>query len=196
MTIALKKHIKPVKYCHNSPFMDDYKTVRIKRKTLTRFKRFSKKVSKSYSLTLEIVMNFFEWHGFLPTDKFGKSMVEEIMKNRKRTEATIAILRDIEKNQTKPTNAMLFSLFQENTSKDETKLLEVKKVKEPLPPSGGTTVPKIQYDKVDQKLKNITNEFIDLLDKVKVSKSSFGKTFLKLEITEAEFVKIKRNINK
>ena len=100
--------------------MHDFKTVRIKKKTLIRFKSFSKKVSNCYSKTLDMVMNFFEWHGFLPSDRLVKSMVEEILKNRKRTEAIIAIIKDIEKNQTKPTNAMLQSLFEQNTGEGDT----------------------------------------------------------------------------
>ena len=57
------------------------------------------------------MIDFFEWHGFRPNDRFVDSILEEIRKNRKRTEANIAILRDIEVTQTKPNNAMLLSLF-------------------------------------------------------------------------------------
>jgi hypothetical protein len=99
--------------------MDNFYTIRFKRNTAKRFKRFSRKVSKSYSETMELIINFFEWHGFLPSDRFGKSIVQEIIKNRKRTEASIAIIKSIEKDQTKPTNAMLLSLFGEHTVQDE-----------------------------------------------------------------------------
>ncbi len=66
-----------------------------------------------------MVMHFFEWLGFLPSDRFGKSMVEEIIKNRKRTNAIIAIIKDIEKSQTLPTVAMLQSLFEQNLDEQE-----------------------------------------------------------------------------
>ncbi|WP_370444684.1 BfmA/BtgA family mobilization protein [Aquimarina sp. AU119] len=43
--------------------IDYFKTVRIKKKTLLRFKSFSRKVSSSYSKTLDMVIHFFEWQG-------------------------------------------------------------------------------------------------------------------------------------
>ncbi len=67
--------------------MDNFYTIRFKRKTARRFKHFSKKVAKSYSETMEMVINFFEWHGFSPSDRFERSLLQEIIKNRKRTEA-------------------------------------------------------------------------------------------------------------
>jgi hypothetical protein len=70
-------------------------------------------MSKSQSMTLLSMIDFFEWHGFSPFDKMEKSLLVELLKNRKRTEAVIAIMKDIEKNQTKPTVAMIQSLFTE-----------------------------------------------------------------------------------
>ncbi|MCL6296588.1 BfmA/BtgA family mobilization protein [Jejuia spongiicola] len=182
--------------------MDRFKTVRIKNKTLSRFKSFSKKVSKSYSKTLDKVMDFFEWHGFLPDDKFGKSMVQEILKNRKRTEAIIAIIKDIEKNQTKPTNAMLLSLFEEKLEEEDEdeikewtehfklKSMENQREQEHIE----ITVPKIRYERLEDKMDSIKKDFGYVLDKVKLVKSSFGKKYLRLELTEGEIEKFKRTI--
>ncbi|MCM4167160.1 hypothetical protein KCTC52924_02740 [Arenibacter antarcticus] len=97
--------------------MDNFYTIRFRRNTAQRFKRFSKKVSNSYSESMEMVINFFEWHGFLPSEKFEKSISKEILKNRRRTEAVIAIIREIEKNQTKPTKSMLELLFEHSHQK-------------------------------------------------------------------------------
>jgi len=178
--------------------MDGFKTVRIREKTLSRFKSFSKKVSKSYSRTLDTVMDFFEWHGFLPNDKFGKSMVQEILKNRKRTEAMIAIIKDIEKNQTKPTNAMLLSLF-EGQSEDEDEMEEwiehfesQHKTEEEEPIE--THVPKIRYERLEYKMGNLKKDFGYVLDNVKLVKSSFGKNHLRLELSEGEIEKFKRAV--
>lgn len=98
--------------------MDDFKTVRIKKKTLYIFKSFSRKAGKSYSHTLDMVMDFFEWHGFLPLERFENSIGQEIVKNRKRTDAVIAIIRDIEKNQTLPTIGMMQALFDQELDND------------------------------------------------------------------------------
>lgn len=184
--------------------MDGFKTVRIKNRTLSRFKSFSKKVSKSYSKTLDMVMDFFEWHGFLPSERYGKSMVQEILKNRKRTEAIIAIIKDIEKNQTKPTNAMLQSLFEQNIGEGDTDndfddgfdFIE-KKFPDGQPAQeweGETTIPKIRYERLEDKMDLIKEDFGYVLDNVKLVKSSFGKNYLRLELTEDEIEKFKRTI--
>lgn len=60
---------------------------------------------------MEHIIDFFEWHGFSPTERFERSVGKELARNRKRTEAVIAIIRDIEKSQTKPTTAMLQQLL-------------------------------------------------------------------------------------
>ncbi len=119
VTKPLKSPMDIKKYCHNRlqniTQMDDFKTVWIKKKILIRYKSFSRKISNSYSKTLDMIMNFFEWHGFLPSDRFGKSMVEKIIKNRKRTNASIATIKDIEKSRTLLTIAMSQSLFEQNS---------------------------------------------------------------------------------
>ena len=116
-----------------------YSTVNLKASVAKRFRLFSKKIAKSHSETLTVIMDFFEWHGVNPSKQFGKSIIQEILKNRartdtsiKRNEATIAIIRDIEINQTKPNNAMLLSLFGANAKeqkpiKKEKKRIEKKK---------------------------------------------------------------------
>ena len=178
--------------------MDGFKTVRIKNKTLSRFKRFSKKVSKSYSRTLDMVMDFFEWHGFLPSERYGKSMVEEILKNRKRTEAIIAIIKDIEKNQTKPTNAMLLSLFEGQSEEEDEMVKWVEKIErnpfEVQEEHIETHVPKIRYERLEDKMGLLKKDFGYVLDNVKLVKSSFGKNYLRLELTEDEIEKFKRTI--
>ncbi|GAL63715.1 BfmA/BtgA family mobilization protein [Algibacter lectus] len=184
--------------------MDDFKTVRVKKKTLIKFKSFSKKVSNSYSKTLDMVMHFFEWHGFLRSDRFGKSMVEEIVKNRK-----IAIMKDIEKSQTLPIMAMLHSLFEQNSREQENgsdfddsdfddsfdfiekKFLNGNPEEEWLEE---TTIPKIRYERLEIKMDFIKNDFNYVLDNVKVVKSSFGKNRLRLELNKAKIGKIKRTL--
>jgi len=97
-------------------------------------------------------MDFFEWHGVNPSKQFGKSIIQEILKNRartdtsiKRNEATIAIIRDIEINQTKPNNAMLLSLFGAN-AKEQKPIKKEKKLEkeEEATAKIEITVPKIR----------------------------------------------------
>lgn len=177
--------------------MDNFYTIRFKRRTAQRFKRFSKKVSKSYSETMELVIDFFEWHGFLPSDRFEKSIIQEIAKNRKRTEASIAIIKDIEKHQTKPTNAMLLSLFEESLVQQEPKLVERKFSDTPTEEKQiDTTVPKIRHERLEDKMNSVKKDFSYVLDNVKPVKSSFGKNYLRLELSEDELIKFRRTLKK
>ncbi len=184
--------------------MDNFKTVRIKKKTLLRFKNFSKKVSNSYSKTLDMVMDFFEWHGFLPDDRLGKSMVEEIIKNRKRTNASIAIIKDIEKSQTLPTMAMLQSLFEQHSEEQEKdndfedgfdfieKKFENGYEEEQWMEE--TTVPRISFDRLEDKMDLLKKDFGYVLDHVKLVKNRFGKDYLKLELPTEALEKYRRTI--
>ena len=52
------------------------------------------------------------------------SLLIELLKNRKRTEAVIAIMKDIEKHQTKPTAAMIQSLFAEVETAKKPRMIE------------------------------------------------------------------------
>jgi len=89
----------------------------IKTSVATRFKQFCRKMSKSQSLTLLLMLDFFEDNGISPAESMGPRM--ETLEARiallikKRMNGMIAILKDIEKSQTKPTLAMLYSLFEE-----------------------------------------------------------------------------------
>ena len=96
-----------------------YLALNLRASVVKRFRSFAKKITGSQSEALEKMIDFFEWHGFTPNDRFVDSILEEIRKNRKRTEANIAILRDIEVTQTKPSNIMLLSLFGENLKQQE-----------------------------------------------------------------------------
>ena len=74
------------------------------------------------------MMEFFEDNGISPSEDLGPKMqtLESLIK--KRINGVIAILRDIEKSQTKPTVAMMESLFKEAEPKKKPLILEKKNV--------------------------------------------------------------------
>ena len=178
-----------------------FSAISIKDNVAIRFRLFSKKISKSHSETITIMMDFFEWHGFHPSKKFSKSILQEVLKNRaltqtsiKRNEATIAIIRDIEINQTKPNNAMLLSLFREKIKEEKPIRKEKKFDKEKANKSDEIeiSIPKIRYERLAGKMQNISKDFSYVLENVTVVKSSFGKEYLKLEISKSELEKFIR----
>ncbi|NAY93347.1 hypothetical protein GTQ34_15660 [Muricauda sp. JGD-17] len=172
--------------------MERFYTIRFKRRTAQRFKQFSKKVGRTYSLTLDTVMDFFEWHGFNPGDRFEKSIYREILKNRKRTEASIAIIRDIEVTQTRPTNAILHALLEQKVKHERPMRVMKKKIKEQ--PEIEITVPKIRYERLTDKMERLKRESQYVVENVTLKKPSFGKPYLKLEITEGELENYKRTL--
>ena len=62
--------------------MDGFKTIRLRIRTIERYKGFSKKMTKSYSETLEVIMDFFEWHGISPFSRFASQIAKEEEKTR------------------------------------------------------------------------------------------------------------------
>jgi len=175
-----------------------YLALNLKASAVKRFRSFAKKIAGSQSEALEEMIDFFEWHGFKPNDRFVDSILQEIRKNRKRTEANIAILRDIEVTQTKPTNIMLLSLFGENLKQQEPVRREKKFMEKPKPPQKeiDITVPKIRYERLQDEMKGLNQDFQYVLDKARLVKSSFGKPYLKLEISRSELARYKRKVGK
>lgn len=100
----------------------------IKVSVAERFRKFCKKMSKSQSMTLLMMLDFFEENGISPQESMGPNM--ETLEKRisllinKRMNGMIAIMKDIEKNQTKPTVAMLQSLFEQAEPPKQKLMLE------------------------------------------------------------------------
>ena len=102
----------------------------IKTSVALRFRKFCKKMSKSQSMTLMLMLDFFEENGISPAESMGPRMetLETRMSTliKKRMNGMIAILKDIEKSQTKPTAAMLYSLFERSEPTTKPLLIEKK----------------------------------------------------------------------
>jgi len=101
-----------------------FESLSIKAPVLKKFRKFSKGISKSQSMTLLLMLEFFEQNGIAPTETLGPKMqtLEELIK--KRINGVIAILKDIEKTQTKPTAGMLMALLEHQEPKKKPLILE------------------------------------------------------------------------
>lgn len=110
--------------------MDTFITIRFKRKTAKRFQEFSKTHFKSHTEAMATMLDFFFYNEISPKEKLGPTgrTIEQSLK--KRINAVIAIMRDMEKSQTKPTVAMLESLFQTEEPKKKPLILEKKIIEE------------------------------------------------------------------
>jgi len=174
---------------------EQFETFKIKASVAKKFRRYSKNISKSQSMSLLLMLEFFEGNGLSPKESIGPHIqtLENLIK--KRINGMIAIMKDIEKTQTKPTTAMLQSLFEEKLTEEEPERIE-KKFSDTVQEEKEIeiTVPKIRYERLHSKLTSLKEDFEYVLENVKEVKSNFGKRHLKLELTEGELTKFKRTL--
>ena len=93
---------------------DQFINLSIKAPVAKKFRKYARHLGCSQSMCLLLMLEFFETNQLSPKERMGPHMqtLERLVK--KRISALIAIVRDIEKQQTKPTALMLQTLF-ENT---------------------------------------------------------------------------------
>lgn len=101
-----------------------FESISIKTSVVKKFRRFCKNMSKSQSMTLQLMLDFFENNGVSPNESIGPQIQTLDNLIKKRINGVIAIMKDIEKNQTKPTVAMMQSLFEATESKKKVLILE------------------------------------------------------------------------
>ena len=92
--------------------MDTFIGIRFKKETAKRFQKFSRTHFKTHTEAMEAILDFFFFNEISPKENLGPTGRTIEAKLLKRINAVIAIMRDVEKTQTKPTVAMLQSLFE------------------------------------------------------------------------------------
>jgi hypothetical protein len=104
-----------------------FETLKIKASVAKKFRSYCKEMSESQSMTLLLMIEFFERNAISPYEIIGPHVqtLEALIK--KRISAVIAIMKDIEKNQTKPTTAMLQALLEQEEPKKKPLLVEKKR---------------------------------------------------------------------
>lgn len=106
--------------------MDTFIGIRFKKETAKRFQEFSRTHFKTHTEAMEAILDFFFYNEISPKENLGPTGRTIEAKLLKRINAVIAIMRDVEKTQTKPTFAMLQSLFEMEEPKKKPLILEKK----------------------------------------------------------------------
>ncbi len=106
---------------------EGFSNVKIKSSVARKFKVFVRKYKESNSMTLDQMLEFFERHQLLHSDEIPDHLLQTEKRLLKRINAVIAIMKDMEKTQTKPTVGMLEALFTVNEKEEETPLFIEKK---------------------------------------------------------------------
>ncbi|TYA89210.1 BfmA/BtgA family mobilization protein [Seonamhaeicola marinus] len=209
MTQKVRKPNKTVLFCVKKSqvikFMDTFSTIRFKIKVANRFRKFSKQVARNHTQALEAILDFFEIHQLSPRDTIDGNLTSIEIRIKRRINAAIAIIKDIEKSQTLPTVAMLQSLFEQQLEEEandgflDEDFEFIEKKFDSLDNNEDlmeeTTVPKIRYLRLEEKMEQLKTDFKYVLGNVKEVKSHFGKDYLKLELSLDELEKYKRTLN-
>src|SRR5690625_3535849 len=106
--------------------MSSFKTLHIKAKTTERFRTFSKTHFKTQTEALAAMLDFFEINEVSPKEHLEPSGRTIEANLKKRINAVIAIIRNIKKTQTKPTQAMMQALFEAEKQTNKPALIEKK----------------------------------------------------------------------
>lgn len=107
----------------NEPFL----TLKMKRSVVKRFRKFCRITGTSQSLGMSDMLDFFERHKVLPKDEIPNHLLQVEKRLLKRINAVIAIMKDVEKTQTKPTVGMLEALFTLDDKKEKKPMFVEKK---------------------------------------------------------------------
>lgn len=175
--------------------MDDFNTIRLKKKTLDKFKKYSKKISPSYSETLDFMIAFFEDNHLSPYDTLGMSLTSYSNIIGKRMDAVVSILRNVEETQLKPTKKMLESLFK-GVEKRQPKYVEKIKFKEPVLTTENKelTYYRDAYFKQQTEFDELKYKLKDTLKDFKLVKNTFSSRHYVLKVSEEDYQELKNSI--
>ncbi len=165
---------------------ETFEGLKIKASVARKFRKFSKSISRSQSASLDLMLDFFENNKISPFQNLGPNMKSLEFVLNKRIDSSIAIVRDIENTQTKPTQAMMAALF-ENLPDN---------AKKKLPPSFEKALQNtLAQTPIIDNTAEIRPEERDikfLLNQLEYVKPAFGKPYLKIDIPRSEIESLKQ----
>jgi hypothetical protein len=164
--------------------------INVKKAVAIKFRKFSRQISVSHTEALEAMLHFFERNDLAPDDDLG------IHNNRtnKRINAVIAILKNIEKHQTKPTAEILQSLLHEtaNIEKEEDFDFGTPKL---ITENEELAYYRDAYFKKQSDLNTLKNEVKDIITNLKHVKSNFGPSYFRLDISKEKLETLKQKVD-
>lgn len=171
---------------------ETYITLKIKSKTADEFRQFSRNLGKQQTDSLQLMLDFFQINSLSPLDELGPNLTTLEKRIKMRINSVVAIIRDIEKNQTKPILAMMQLLFQQTPAKQEI-LVEKSPASEALNKTKELELQK-RNQLLQKKLLHSREILTTILERVAISRSSFGKVQLRLLMTQNEYEEIKKKL--
>lgn len=172
---------------------EKFETFKLKASVAKKFRKFCKKNIKSQSMTLLDMIDFFEVNEVSPNDRLGETITSLKHQIKKRFNAVVAIIKNIEKTHHKPTTAILQTLFEETSNiekEEETFDFETPTL---ITENEELTYYRKEYYKIQENYNALKYDVKDIIKKTKYIKSNFGTGYFRLEITKEEFEQLKKN---
>ena len=108
--------------------MDSFIGIRFNKETAKRFQQFSRTHFKSHTEAMATMLDFFFYNEISPRERLGPTGRTIEANLKKRINAVIAIMKEIEKTQTIPTVAMLYTLFEQTEQPKKPMFVEKNRV--------------------------------------------------------------------
>ena len=163
---------------------EGFESISIKTSVVHKFRKYSKALGKSQSLTLLLMLEFFEDNRLSPTESLGPNMKSLEASIRKRIDSLIAIVRNIEKEHIKPTKAILEAIFEEIPATPNKK----------QPASFEDAFKNLESPLKDKTINPQVNQFRDvqsILRNIETIKPAFGNSYFKLKLNSEELKQLK-----
>lgn len=163
---------------------EGFRNLSIKISIADKFIRYSQAISKSRSMTLLLMLEFFEYNQIAPTESLGPRMQTLESAIKKRINALVAIVRDIEKSQTLPTKGMLDALFEGLPAQTKKKIIPSFEEAFRNSEINAKELPKIQREPDHKDIRF-------MLNRIEMVKPRFGPSYVKLSIDTDEINRLK-----
>jgi hypothetical protein len=176
-----------------------FSAISLNRITAERFRGYSKTVTRSHSETMDAMIDFFERTRISPKSEVMIGFIKFQNYMIGRFDYLEEMLRTMEREQLRPTHDMLKSLFDGTAyKKKERPVLVDRKAIKMTRAEWNLKEGHVSFEKhhklVKSKAENL-RLFKRVLDGVTKIEPTFGKSYLKLEMSETELRHIKQQLN-
>ena len=181
--------------------MKTFSNIRFKKATATKFQKFSRKFFKTHTEALQTMLDFFFYNEISPKERFGPTgrTLENLIK--KRFNGMAAIMKELDKRGITPTRAMMELLFehapqQNKQQKSSSSIKPTMPVKDDAFFKSAFETIELQKENtiIKQNLEQLQQQFMETLEKVEVSKSSFGRSKLYFNMKLEEYNHLKATL--
>jgi len=174
----------------------EYSAISIKADVAVRFRSYSKQFSKSNSQVLHRMIHFLSWNGLDPFKHSIEKLMKEQEKTLKQIEYLISIIKNIEKLHIKPTHEMVRILFEAYCKSNKTIKKEKAFLPRPIIEEARDNYSRLKNERLEQEFKAYKKECNRLLEKIEVTEPTFGKPYLKVNLSQGEYEELRRQLIK